>query len=582
MKRPDFDAANPQRRLPISLTRQHGVVRKTLLVALLLASTAVTSLLIGLSVGSAIATRGLTIAEAWQRMYSRVSQSDPPPVVFQSTFLTLNANRLRIPVSRPGYGGALTVIPEEGLLVLTHEGGIFFVGPDRTVQRTSLEVPDNGYAGLVRVSQLTAYSTYWFDLDYHRYNDILYVPSANEDALYVSYTEFFEDRHCYVASVARFPLPRGVISSATLVGSPTDWSVVYRTEPCLPLKNVQRAIEGHIAGGRMELDSDAGRIYLTVGDYTWDGVWGPEAIARRSDWHYGKVIEIELDTHEARVFSLGHRNPQGITRDLEGRLWTVENGPRGGDELNLTRRGQDYGWPDETLGTLYNALPWPNTKTFGRHAHFTAPVYAWLPSVAPSSLAVIDGFHETWHGDLLMTTMGAQSLFRLRIIDESLQFAERIFIGQRLRDVVQLNQEEIVLWTDQHQLLFLSPKSSGMEWVLAERVIASSEAETRVQLSARRALENCIRCHELTRGIHRNAPSLSSIYGERIGSTDFGQYSEALRAQQGRWDDQALRAYIASPSNFAPGTTMPETNISDEAVLGVIVDVLKTLRYPTE
>ncbi|NOX83610.1 MAG: PQQ-dependent sugar dehydrogenase [Alphaproteobacteria bacterium] len=67
----------------------------------------------------------------------------------------------------------------------------------------------------------------------------------------------------------------------------------------------------------------------------------------------------------------------------------------GGDELNRIIDGGNYGWPLETLGTRYNGLPIPNTISYGRHDVYAAPVFAWLPSVAVSSLAVIDNFHES-------------------------------------------------------------------------------------------------------------------------------------------------------------------------------------------
>lgn len=533
------------------------------------------------NLGLAIGHRGLTIQGAVQRLQTEVRQAHPGPVAFHSVFVNLAGERRRIPVSRAGYGGGLTVM-ESGVIVLTHEGRLFFVGPDRVVHPMPVQVPDNGHAGLVRVSKLPEFAGYWFDLEYHRYNHVLYVAGEDHNALYLSYTEFFENERCFTSTVARLHLPAGLIDTAAITDSGFEWSIVYRTEPCLPLKDIQRAMEGHIAGGRMEWDRANSQIFLTVGDYTWDGVWGPKAISRLPDWHYGKVIRIPLDTEEASVFSKGHRNPQGITLDLEGRLWVVENGPRGGDELNLVREGADYGWPDETLGTLYNTLPWPNTRSFGRHDYFTPPVYAWLPSVAPSSLTVVNGFHDAWHGDLLMTTMGGQSLFRLRIEDESVQFAERIFIGQRLRDVVQLNETEIVLWTDRHQLFFLRAVAAGAEQAIIDRVIEESGVALSTQAVIRRHIDNCMRCHEVAHGVHINAPSLSSIYGERIGGTSFPHYSDALARKGARWDARNLMQYIRAPSEFAPGTTMPETGIDDDEVLKTIVEVMRALKLPIE
>src|SRR5690606_13474561 len=189
----------------------------------------------------------------------------------------------------------------------------------------------------------------------------------------------------YGTTVSRLALPAGSESMRDIEAAADDWQVVYRTLPCLPPKAIKRAVEGHMAGGRLTFEAPA-TVYLGSGDYHWDGLYGPEALAQRDDNDYGKVLAVDLYDGSAQRLSVGHRNLQGILVDPDGVLWTVEHGPRGGDELNRIEAGNDYGWPRASYGTRYNGLPWPGTQPHGNHDGFVEPVYAWVPSIGISNL----------------------------------------------------------------------------------------------------------------------------------------------------------------------------------------------------
>ena len=108
-----------------------------------------------------------------------------------------------------------------------------------------------------------------------------------------------------------------------------------------------------------------------------------------ADSDYGKTIRIDPNDWSATKFSLGHRNPQGITIDDKGRIWVVEHGPMGGDELNLIRQGANYGWPSVTLGVNYSGelvddKRWLPNPRQGRHDDYESPVFAWMPSIGVS------------------------------------------------------------------------------------------------------------------------------------------------------------------------------------------------------
>ncbi len=153
------------------------------------------------------------------------------------------------------------------------------------------------------------------------------------------------------------------------------------------------------------------------------------------------------------IWSFGHRNPQGLCFDLEGNLWDTEHGPRGGDELNLIRKGRNYGWPVVTFGINYNGNPWnvPWPDLIGRKEASLAsdseavdsdaiamPVHAWLPSIAACGLTVsTGGVFPEWKGDLLAGGLAGKTVQRLRCKDGVLAEREEILYNLgRVRDVV--------------------------------------------------------------------------------------------------------------------------------------------------
>ena len=137
----------------------------------------------------------------------------------------------------------------------------------------------------------------------------------------------------------------------------------------------------------------------------------------------------------AQVWSLGHRNPLGIAFDGNGRLWNVEMGPRGGDELNLVIRGANYGYPIVSEGDHYDGRPIPDHAA---HPEFEAPVISWTPVIAPSSLIFYDGDEfPAWRGDAFVTGLASQVIARIEIDGDTAREAERFDMGKRIRAVKQ-------------------------------------------------------------------------------------------------------------------------------------------------
>ncbi len=285
---------------------------------------------------------------------------------------------------------------------------------------------------------------------------------------------------------------------------------------------------------------------------------------------YGKVLKIDLNTKASEVFTKGHRNPQGVKVDREGRVWSVEHGPQGGDELNLLLAGENYGWPNVTLGINYNNRPWPLNASQGRHQGYRLPTYSWISKIAPSNIDQSINFHPFWEGDLLVFSLAGKSIFRIREARERVVAIERIQFSERIR--YGLNHApagRIYLWTDAGNLYELQPDQSA--WALLEQSREQYRGRNPQALSRAEAiLYECMECHQS--GI--SAPVLNRLVGRKIGGTPYAGYSDALKRVEGNWDRASLISYLKQPQLFAPGTTMPNPHISSEEFLNEIVGEL--------
>lgn len=158
---------------------------------------------------------------------------------------------------------------------------------------------------------------------------------------------------------------------------------------------------------------------------------------------------VDVEGAYGQIWSYGHRNPQGLMMDLKGRLWDTEHGPRGGDELNLVKRGKNYGWPVVSYGINYSGTPFrtPWKDTAGDRAkdvEIEMPTLVWLPSIAACGLDVVrppregKGAFPNWEGDLLAGGLAGQTVRRVRVDDAGkLVETEEVFYGHgRVRDVV--------------------------------------------------------------------------------------------------------------------------------------------------
>ena len=250
----------------------------------------------------------------------------------------------------------------------------------------------------------------------------------------------------------------------------------------------------------------------------------------------GKYLVLDVDTGHSDRFTAGHRNPQGLYVDSEQHVWSTEQGPQGGDELNMLSEGANYGWPFVTYGTEYFQFTWPIEQSGGQPSGFRSPIYAWIPSIGVSSLIGIetDRFPR-WKGNLLVASLREQTLYRVGIDHERVIYVEPLTIGRRIRDLIEGPQGDIWMWGDRGELITLSIKPQ-------------SRGET--------VFTGCASCHSLRVGAAGLAPSLEHIVGRTIASGSDYQYSAALRAVGGRWTEDRLDAFLANPDAFAPGSLM--------------------------
>jgi len=224
----------------------------------------------------------------------------------------------------------------------------------------------------------------------------------------------------------------------------------------------------HHFGSRLVFDRD-GRLFVTLGDRNSE-----RARAQTLDSHIGKVVRIERDGKvpadnpfvgregaKPEVWSYGHRNVQGAAlHPATGELWTHEHGPRGGDELNRTLAGRNYGWPKVTYGVEYSGKSISESPTA---PGIEPPVHYWVPSIATSGLLFYTGDRfPQWRGNAFVGGLSSQQVSRLEMDGNRVVREEVLFkgvIGQRVRDVEQGPDGLIYLLTDQPdgQLLRIEP-----------------------------------------------------------------------------------------------------------------------------
>jgi cytochrome c2 len=479
-------------------------------------------------------------------------------------------------------GGGLDATADE-LILVAGDGQMRIVDlKSGRVNKSQIEVPPNNEAAALIAAQKVE-PTPWAERaerqvkGHLRYDDILVFSDEQHLHLVLSFAHFNAEQSCFNHRVAKLSIP-GPIRLQDIAAAPSDWEVIFSSEPCFSFRKARQPYRGEQSGGRMDLlDSEQGTIVLALGDYAFDGRKVP-SYPQNMDADYGKIWKLNIHTRQREIISIGHRNTQGIRHDSTGRLWTTEHGPQGGDELNLVTQGENYGWPKVTLGIDYAYQPWPFNPNQGRHDGFRAPVFSWAPSIGLSNIDQSINFHPFWEGDLLAFSLKSQSIFRLRLQDDRVIMVEPIpFLQERIRYGFNHDDSGVLfLWTDSGTLYQLTPTASAMELVETSRnrYEAFRQGLSVDDTLAPNVLDDCLKCHS---GGLTSAPDLAGVFGRKIGESSYANYSPALARIDQTWNQANLKVFLKNPQAFAPGTAMPDPMISDEKMLNDIVNALQEL-----
>ncbi|PJN96649.1 glucose dehydrogenase, partial [Amaricoccus sp. HAR-UPW-R2A-40] len=267
------------------------------------------------------------------------------------------------------------------------------------------------------------------------------------------------------------PLPGGLSATAAARGRLSeDMTQVTGVEDIL----VQEppAPEPMHYGSRILFDGE-GLAHVTLGERS---TLKNRVRAQDLGSTYGKVARITAEGEAPRdnpfvgregalptILSYGHRNIQGAAfRPGTGQLWTIEHGPKGGDELNLIEPGANYGWPVISYGINYDGSPVGKKITAAEGME--QPVYYWDPVIAPGGMAFYEGgMFPDWQGDLIVASLSPGALVRLEMEGDRVTGEERLLSDQgRIRDVAIAPDGSILAITDKADgaLLRLTPKAA--------------------------------------------------------------------------------------------------------------------------
>ena len=308
--------------------------------------------------------------------------SKPTSNVFPSEGQTVKLDTVANGLKSPW---GMAFLPDGDLLVTDRNGEVYRVGKggQKTTVSGGPSVVVEGQGGLLDVA--------------------LHPDFAQNGFVYMSYSAMKMEGDQKLSSTA---VVRAKLAGNTL----TDQKIIFEA---LPYSKTR-----HHYGSRLQFDKQ-GFLYISVGDRGSEKE-NPQFLDRDA----GKVHRIHDDGRiptdnpfvgkgdaHGSVYSYGHRNPQGMTRNPEtGAIWTDEHGPRGGDEVNIIKKGANYGWPVICYGINYDGKPITNLTA---KEGMEQPLTYWLPSIGPSGMAFVEGNkYPGWKGDLLVGSLRFQYLNR--------------------------------------------------------------------------------------------------------------------------------------------------------------------------
>ena len=265
------------------------------------------------------------------------------------------------------------------------------------------------------------------------------------------------------------PRPDGngtALARARLVDSPEprleDLKVIFRQQP---------SWDSRLHFGSRIVFAPDGTLFLTLGERS---VANARGLAQDLRSHIGKIVRINKDgsipkdnpfvgRQDARpeIWTYGQRNIQAAALHPQTkRLWTIEHGPRGGDEINHAEPGKNYGWPVISYGIEYSGRKLPGGQT--QKAGMEQPLYYWDPVIAPSGMIFYTGdLFPQWRNNIFVGGLVSESLVRVALEGGKVVGEEWLLedVGQRIRDVGQGPDGAIYVATDGGSILRVAPRS---------------------------------------------------------------------------------------------------------------------------
>ncbi|MBD3728927.1 MAG: PQQ-dependent sugar dehydrogenase [Sphingomonadales bacterium] len=333
---------------------------------------------------------------------------------------------------------ALAVEPGTGRIFVTEKRGtIRYYQPASAVEGSVTGVPKVDYGGQGGLG------------------DIAFAPDyATSHMVYLTWAEAGQgDTRGAAAGRGRLECGEDDGADCALV----DFAVIWRQSPKVTGR-------GHFSH-RLAFSPDGKYLFIASGERQ------KGAPAQDPQVNLGKIVRLNLDGTPApgnaladehvalpEIYSMGHRNILGLAFDPQGRLWDLEHGPKGGDELNLVENGRNYGWPIVSNGDNYDGTPIPRHET---RPEFAAPAISWNPVIAPGDMIFYSGgdFPE-WDGQVLIAGLASQAIVRVAIEGDEAREVARYAMGTRIRDIVQGIDGSLWVVEDgkRGRLLLLSPR----------------------------------------------------------------------------------------------------------------------------
>ena len=357
-----------------------------------------------------ISTSGLTACNAQTDAVSPASKSAAETATSKPSSGSVNQRYKLTRIAEFNEPWAMTGLKDGRLLVTERKGKLQLFDP-KTRQKVEVKgLPKVAYGGQGGLGDIALHPQF-----------------EQNHIIYLSYAEAGQGGYGAVVTPGELDLSN--VQQPQVKNLKTIWQQV----PKVPG-------QGHYAH-RLLFGSD-GKLWISSGERQ---KFDP---AQNMQSNLGKILRLNEDGTPAsgnpfsgqgeiakQVWSLGHRNPLGIAFDPKGKLWVVEMGPKGGDELNLIVKGENYGYPLVSNGDHYDGRDIPDHHT---RPEFKAPEISWTPVISPSSLIFYTGSQfPAWKNKALIGGLSSKSIVVVDTAMKPVTEVQRVDMKQRIRDLLQ-------------------------------------------------------------------------------------------------------------------------------------------------